>query len=173
MHTFSTVNTSQFDMSNPYIQQEEQYGAHNYAPSPVVLARGQGFYVWDEQGNRYIDMMSAYSAVSHGHCHPKIIEVLKQQASTLNIVSRSFYTDKLGSFLKRLCSLTGYEQALIMNTGAEAVETALKAAVLGVIAFARASTSPYGTVLKPGVKGPKPALYWSKVDILIMEMVRP
>lgn len=115
-------------MTNPFIEKEQRYGAHNYAPAPVVLSRGQGVYVWDDAGNKYLDMMSAYSAVSHGHCHPKIVEVVKKQASTLNVVSRAYYTDKLGPFLQRVCEVLGYEKALPMNTGAEAVETALKAA---------------------------------------------
>lgn len=110
------------------IAKEERYGAHNYKPLPVVLTKGEGVYVWDENGKRYIDMMSAYSAVSHGHCHPKLVEVVKQQAGQLNIVSRAFHTDKLGAFLESICKHTGFEKALPMNTGAEAVETALKAA---------------------------------------------
>lgn len=114
-------------MSNTFVDLERLYGAHNYEPLPVVLTRGEGVHVWDDAGNRYIDMMSAYSAVSHGHCHPKLIKVLQDQASKLNIVSRAFYTDKLGLFLERVCKLTGFEKALPMNTGAEAVETALKA----------------------------------------------
>ncbi|RDI40995.1 ornithine--oxo-acid transaminase [Aquicella lusitana] len=115
-------------MANPVIERERLYGAHNYEPLPVVLTRGEGVYVWDDAGKRYIDMMSAYSAVSHGHCHPRLVKVLKEQAEQLNIVSRAFYTDKLGPFLERVCELTGFEKALPMNTGAEAVETALKAA---------------------------------------------
>jgi ornithine--oxo-acid transaminase len=111
-----------------YIEREAAYGAQNYAPLPVVLARGEGVYVWDEAGKRYIDMMSAYSAVSHGHCNPKLVDALKAQAETLSIVSRAFYTQTLGAFLARACELTGFERALPMNTGAEAVETALKAA---------------------------------------------
>lgn len=110
------------------LQREKTYGAHNYEPLPVVLTRGQGVTVWDEHGHSYLDMMSAYSAVSHGHCHPRIVETLKQQASTLGIVSRAFYSDQLGIFLEKACVLLGYESALPMNTGAEAVETALKAA---------------------------------------------
>lgn len=115
-------------MVSQFIECEQLYGAHNYNPLPVVLVRGKGVYVWDENGKQYIDMMSAYSAVSHGHCHPKLVATLKTQAETLNIVSRAFYTNKLGPFLKRVCELTGYDNALPMNTGAEAVETALKAA---------------------------------------------
>jgi ornithine--oxo-acid transaminase len=110
------------------IELEDRYCAHNYHPLPVVLTRGEGAYVWDEKGNKYLDMMSAYSAVSHGHSHPRLVNVLKHQAGLLNIVSRAFYSDKLGSFLQRACELTGQDMALPMNTGAEAVETALKAA---------------------------------------------
>ncbi|MBA3661003.1 MAG: ornithine--oxo-acid transaminase [Gammaproteobacteria bacterium] len=115
-------------MADPYITCEETYGARNYHPLPVVLVRGEGVYVWDDHGKAYLDMMSAYSAVSHGHCHPKLVRVLQEQATRLNIVSRAFYTDQLGPFLKRACEVTGYAKALPMNTGAEAVETALKAA---------------------------------------------
>ena len=110
------------------IELEDRYCAHNYHPLPVVLTRGEGVYVWDDKGNKYLDMMSAYSAVSHGHSHPRLVNVLKHQAGLLNIVSRAFYTDKLGPFLQRACELTGQDMALPMNTGAEAVETALKAA---------------------------------------------
>jgi ornithine--oxo-acid transaminase len=113
---------------HPLIKRERLYGAHNYEPLPVVLTRGKGVYVWDDQGKRYIDMMSAYSAVSHGHAHPKLVKVLSDQAKTLAVVSRAFYTDKLSDFLQRICTVTGQEKALPMNTGAEAVETALKAA---------------------------------------------
>lgn len=111
-----------------FIQCERQYGAHNYEPLPVVLVKGKGVYLTDDQGKQYIDMMSAYSAVSHGHCHPKLVKVLSEQANTLNIVSRAFYTDKLAPFLEKITQMTGMERALPMNTGAEAVETALKAA---------------------------------------------
>ncbi len=115
-------------MTQNSIELEHIYGANNYAPLPVVLVRGQGAQVWDDAGQVYIDMMSAYSAVSHGHCHPKLVKVLQTQAATLNVVSRAFHTDKLGGFLRHVCKLTGYEKALVMNTGVEAVETALKAA---------------------------------------------
>jgi ornithine--oxo-acid transaminase len=112
----------------PSIETEILYGAQNYSPLPVVLTKGEGVYVWDDAGNRYIDMMSAYSAVSHGHCHPRLVKALVEQAQTLAIVSRAFFTDKLGKFLKRVSEIAGYEKALPMNTGAEAVETAIKAA---------------------------------------------
>ena len=113
---------------NKTIELEDKYCAQNYKPLPVVLVKGEGVYVWDDQGNQYLDMMSAYSAVSHGHCHPRLIKALNTQANELNIVSRAFYTDKLAPFLEKICQLTGQDQALPMNTGAEAVETALKAA---------------------------------------------
>lgn len=112
---------------NP-IELEQQYCAHNYEPLPIIISRGRGVFVWDAKGKRYFDMMSAYSAVSHGHVHPRILSAVNTQITQLAVVSRAFYTDKLGEFLKRACELTGQEKALPMNTGAEAVETALKAA---------------------------------------------
>lgn len=115
-------------MTHKSIELEHIYGANNYAPLPVVLVRGQGAQVWDDAGQVYIDMMSAYSAVSHGHCHPKLVKVLQTQAATLNVVSRAFHSNTLGAFLRHVCQLTGFEKALVMNTGVEAVETALKAA---------------------------------------------
>lgn len=113
---------------NGTITLEQRYCAPNYAPLPVVLVRGEGVYVWDDQGRRYIDMMSAYSAVSHGHCHPRLVRALTEQAARLAVVSRAFYSDRLAPFLQRLCEVTGFDMALPMNSGAEAVETALKAA---------------------------------------------
>jgi ornithine--oxo-acid transaminase len=111
-----------------YIALEARFGARNYDPLPVVLTRGEGCYVWDTDGRRYLDMMSAYSAVSHGHSHPRLLRVLADQASRLAVVSRAFHTDRLGRFLQRACEITGMDRALPMNTGVEAVETALKAA---------------------------------------------
>lgn len=113
---------------NKYIDLEARYCAQNYLPLPVVLTRGEGVYVWDDAGKKYLDMMSAYSAVSHGHCHARLVRLVQDQVSQLNIVSRAYYTDKLGPFVERICSLTGQDMALPMNTGAEAVETAIKAA---------------------------------------------
>jgi ornithine--oxo-acid transaminase len=110
------------------IDLEARYCAQNYHPLPVVLTRAEGAYVWDENGKKYLDMMSAYSAVSHGHGHERLVKLVQQQVERLNIVSRAFYTDKLGPFLEKVCTLTGQDMALPMNTGAEAVETALKAA---------------------------------------------
>lgn len=113
---------------NSIIETENKYGAHHYQPLPIVLVKGSGVHLWDEQGKKYIDMMSAYSAISHGHCHPRLTQVLIEQAQTLNVVSRAFYTNKMAAFLKYACELTGQEKALPMNSGAEAVETAIKAA---------------------------------------------
>jgi ornithine--oxo-acid transaminase len=110
------------------IELEARYCAQNYKPLPVVLTRADGVHVWDDEGNKYLDMMSAYSAVSHGHAHPRLVKLVQEQVAQLNIVSRAFYTDRLGPFLERICTLTGQDMALPMNTGAEAVETAIKAA---------------------------------------------
>ena len=110
------------------IDLEARYCAQNYHPLPVVLTRAEGASVWDENGKKYLDMMSAYSAVSHGHGHERLVELVREQVGRLNIVSRAFYTDKLGPFLEKACTLTGQDMALPMNTGAEAVETAIKAA---------------------------------------------
>jgi ornithine--oxo-acid transaminase len=107
---------------------EARYAAQNYHPLPIVLERGEGVWVWDVEGRRYLDMMSAYSAVSFGHSHPRLVKALCEQAGRLAIVSRAFHSDKLGPFLARLCEISGMEKALPMNTGAEAVETAIKAA---------------------------------------------
>jgi ornithine--oxo-acid transaminase len=110
-----------------YLEEAERYSAHNYHPLPVVLTRGEGIWVWDVEGNRYLDMLSAYSAVNQGHAHPKIVQALIDQARRLPLTSRAFHNDRMGPFLRRLCEISGYEQALPMNTGAEAVETAIKA----------------------------------------------
>jgi ornithine--oxo-acid transaminase len=107
---------------------ESRHSAHNYEPLPVVLARGQGAHLWDSAGRRYVDMMSAYSAASHGHAHPRILAALEAQARRLAVPSRAYYSDRLGPFLAKLTGLTGLDAALPMNTGAEAVETAIKAA---------------------------------------------
>lgn len=112
---------------HPIIELENIYAAHNYHPLPVVLVKGEGVYVWDDMGKQYLDMMGAYSAVTHGHCHPKLVNALYQQAQQLCIVSRAYHTDKLAPFLEYACQLTGMAKALPMNTGAEAVETAIKA----------------------------------------------
>ncbi|GGW31332.1 ornithine--oxo-acid transaminase [Arenibacter certesii] len=105
---------------------EDKYGAHNYHSLPVVLSRGEGVYVWDAEGKKYYDFLSAYSAVNQGHCHPKIVDAMTRQAQTLTLTSRAFYNDQLGKFEKYACETFGYDKMLPMNTGAEAVETALK-----------------------------------------------
>jgi ornithine--oxo-acid transaminase len=108
------------------ISLEDQYGAHNYHPLPVVVAEAEGVHVWDPEGNRYYDFLSAYSAVNQGHCHPRIVSALKEQAEKLNLVSRAFYSDQLGSYEKFMHDVFGYDKLLPMNTGAEGVETAIK-----------------------------------------------
>ena len=107
---------------------EDQYGAHNYHPLPVVLSRGEGVHLWDVEGKHYFDFLSAYSAVNQGHCHPRIIGALTEQAQRLTLTSRAFFNDQLGPAEKQLCELFNYDKALLMNSGAEAVETALKLA---------------------------------------------
>jgi ornithine--oxo-acid transaminase len=107
---------------------EARFGANNYAPLPVTIVRGEGVYLWDDRGRRYLDMMGAYSAVSFGHCHPRLVEALTAQARRLDTISRAYFSDRLGPFVARACELTGMDVALPMNSGAEAVETALKAA---------------------------------------------
>lgn len=108
------------------ISLEDKFGAHNYHPLPVVLSRGEGVYVWDTEGKKYYDFLSAYSAVNQGHCHPKIIEALVNQAQTLTLTSRAFYNDKLGKYEEFVTKFFGFDKVLPMNTGAEAVETAIK-----------------------------------------------
>jgi len=112
--------------SKDAIALEDKYGAHNYHPLPVVLAKGKGVYVWDPEGNRYFDFLSAYSAVNQGHCHPEIIGALKEQAETLTLTSRAFYNNVLGEFEKYITEYFGFDKILPMNTGAEGVETAIK-----------------------------------------------
>jgi ornithine--oxo-acid transaminase len=118
-----TVNSSR-----QVIQLEEAYAAHNYHPLPVVLAKGSGVHLWDVEGRHYYDFLSAYSAVNQGHCHPKITAALIEQAQTLTLTSRAFYSDKLGECAKYLCEYFGYDKVLMMNSGAEANETAIKLA---------------------------------------------
>jgi ornithine--oxo-acid transaminase len=110
------------------VELENRYSARNYHPLPVTLTRGEGAFLWDSEGRRYIDMMSAYSAVSHGHGHPRILAALAAQAQRLAVPSRAYHNDRLGPFLEKLCAVSGFDAALPMNTGAEAVETAIKAA---------------------------------------------
>ena len=114
--------------SQQAIDLENNYGAHNYRPLPVVLSRGEGVYVWDVEGKQYFDFLSAYSAVNQGHCHPKIVNALVQQAQTLTLTSRAFYNDMLGKYEKFSTDFFGFDKLLPMNTGAEAVETAIKIA---------------------------------------------
>lgn len=109
-----------------YLTLEDQYNAHNYHPLPVVLSKGGGVYCWDVEGKRYFDFLSGYSAVNQGHCHPHIIEALTRQAGKLTLTSRAFYNDKLGPFARYITNYFGYEKLLPMNTGVEAVETAIK-----------------------------------------------
>jgi len=112
--------------SSELMQLEDQHGAHNYHPLPVVLAKGEGVYVWDVEGKQYFDFLSAYSAVNQGHCHPKIIGAMIDQAQTLTLTSRAFYNDTLGVYEKYVTEYFGFDKVLPMNTGAEAVETAIK-----------------------------------------------
>ncbi len=114
--------------TNEYIWEVDRWSAHNYHPLPVVLERGEGCWVWDVEGKKFLDMLAAYSAVNQGHRHPRIIAALEAQAAKLTLTSRAFHNDQMGPFLHELCELTGFERALPMNTGAEAVETAIKAA---------------------------------------------
>lgn len=112
--------------SEDAIALEDKYGAHNYHPLPVVLSRGEGVFVWDVEGKKYYDFLSAYSAVNQGHCHPKIVNAMMEQAQTLTLTSRAFYNNKLGAYEKYATETFGFDKLLPMNTGAEAVETALK-----------------------------------------------
>lgn len=111
-----------------FIREVDRWSAHNYGPLQVVLERGEGVWVWDVEGRKYLDMLAAYSAVNQGHRHPRIIEALEEQAGRLTLTSRAFHNDRMGPFLHQLCEATGFDRALPMNTGAEAVETAIKAA---------------------------------------------
>jgi ornithine--oxo-acid transaminase len=113
--------------SQEIIEITEKYGANNYHPLPVVISRAAGAWVWDCEGKKYLDFLSAYSAVNQGHCHPAIIRALSEQAGRVTLTSRAFHNDQLGPFLEQVCELSGMEMALPMNTGAEAVETAVKA----------------------------------------------
>jgi ornithine--oxo-acid transaminase len=123
MDTNQTQNTE----SRKYIELAEQYGANNYHPLPIVLTQGKGVWVKDPEGKKYMDMLSAYSALNHGHRHPVVLKALTDQAKRLTLSSRAFNNDQIGPFFKELCEFTGYEMVLPMNTGAEAVETAMKA----------------------------------------------
>ena len=122
------MQTTQSKFTNHHLQLEEKYGAHDYHPLPVVLAKGEGVFLWDVDNKKYYDFLSAYSAVNQGHCHPKIIKSLKDQAETLTLTSRAFHNNKLGEYLKFTTEYFGFESLLPMNTGAEGVETAIKIA---------------------------------------------
>src|ERR1043166_9455081 len=112
--------------SQDAITLEDQYGAHNYHPLPVVLSKGEGVFVWDVEGKRYYDFLSGYSAVNQGHCHPKIVKTFIEQSQRLTLTSRAFYNDALGEYAQFICEYFGYDKVLPMNTGVEAVETAIK-----------------------------------------------
>ncbi len=114
------------ERTKQYIQKTDKFGAHNYKPLPIVLEKAQGVWVWDVDGNKFMDMLSAYSALNHGHRHPKIVERAKKQLDKVALVSRAFYAEKLADFNERITKLTGYGMTLPMNSGAEAVETAIK-----------------------------------------------
>ncbi|MBK7384768.1 MAG: ornithine--oxo-acid transaminase [Flavobacteriales bacterium] len=120
--------TQQHSKTQRAIDLEERYGAHNYHPLPVVLDSGKGVFVWDVEGKRYYDFLSAYSAVNQGHCHPRLVAVMQDQAARMTLTSRAFYNSLLGEYERMVCEFFGYEKMLPMNTGAEAVETALKMA---------------------------------------------
>lgn len=120
--------SNQLSTSQDFINEELKYSAHNYHPLPVVLAKGEGVFVWDVEGKKYFDFLSAYSAVNQGHCHPKIIKALTDQANTLCLTSRAFHSDKFAEFSRFVTDYFGFEKVLPMNTGAEAVETAIKIA---------------------------------------------
>ena len=124
----TTTNISEKSRSQHFMDMEERYGAHNYHPLPVVLHRGEGIYVWDVEGKKYFDFLSSYSAVNQGHCHPRIVKALKDQADLLCLTSRAFYNDALCEYEKFIHEYFGYDRVLPMNTGAEGVETALKLA---------------------------------------------
>lgn len=119
--TLNTANNTSY-----YLNLEEEFGAHNYHPVPVVLEKGEGVYVWDVEGKRYYDFLSGYSAVNQGHCHPKIVDVLIRQAQKLSLTSRAFHSDALGEFARYITACFGYDKVLPMNTGVEAVETGIK-----------------------------------------------
>jgi ornithine--oxo-acid transaminase len=122
----SVMTQASASKTDTYLSEADRFGAYNYKPLPVVLERGEGVWVWDVDGNRYLDMLSAYSALNQGHRHPAVVRAAEEQMSKLTLTSRAFHNDQMGPFLRELCEATGYEKALPMNTGAEAVETAIK-----------------------------------------------
>ena len=120
------MNTTQKSLQDYYLDLEAKHGAHDYHPLPVVLAKGKGVFLWDVEGKKYYDFLSAYSAVNQGHCHPEIVGAMKEQAETLTLTSRAFHNNKLGEYMKYITEYFGFEKVLCMNTGAEGVETAIK-----------------------------------------------
>ncbi|MBL7764973.1 MAG: ornithine--oxo-acid transaminase [Chitinophagaceae bacterium] len=122
------MQTLQHTLTEQFIEREEKFNAHNYHPLPVVIERGQGVFVWDVEGKKYYDFLSGYSAINQGHCHPKIVGAMLEQAQKLTLISRAFHSNLLGEFAEYITSYFGYDKVLPMNTGAEAVETALKLA---------------------------------------------
>jgi ornithine--oxo-acid transaminase len=121
-----TISQNSTVLTQKYIDLDEKFGAHNYHPLPVVLSKGEGVFVWDVEGKRYYDFLSGYSAVNQGHCHPKIVAALIEQAAKLTLISRAFYSDLLGEYASLVTAIFGYDKVLPMNTGVEAVETAIK-----------------------------------------------
>jgi ornithine--oxo-acid transaminase len=128
MEDLAMKQTAELTGSARFIELEERHGAHNYHPLDVVIAKAEGAWVWDVEGKRYMDFLAAYSAVNQGHCHPRLVKVMREQAERVTLTSRAFRNDQLGPFCEELTSLTGFHRVLPMNTGAEAVETAIKAA---------------------------------------------
>ena len=126
MQTITKKNITDVSSSNYHLELEKEFGAHDYNPLPVVLSKGQGVYLWDVEGKKYFDFLSAYSAVNQGHCHPEIIDALTNQAKDLTLTSRAFHNDKLGEYMEYATKYFGFERLLPMNTGAEGVETAIK-----------------------------------------------
>ena len=120
------MKIAQAEGTQYHLDLEKEFGAHDYHPLPVVLAKGKGVFLWDVEGKRYYDFLSAYSAVNQGHCHPEIIQSLKDQAETLTLTSRAFHNNKLGEYMEYATQYFGFERLLPMNTGAEGVETAIK-----------------------------------------------
>ena len=120
--------TDMITASQKAIELEEKYGAHNYHPLPVVLEKGEGVHLWDVEGKHYYDFLSSYSAVNQGHCHPVIVKAMVEQAQKLTLTSRAFHNNLLGEFEKYICEVFGYDKVLMMNSGAEANETAIKLA---------------------------------------------
>ena len=120
------METTKATKSEENLALEKKYGAHDYNPLPVVLAKGESVYLWDVEGKQYYDFLSAYSAVNQGHCHPRIINAMKEQAETLTLTSRAFHNNKLGGYMEFTTKYFGFESLLPMNTGAEGVETAIK-----------------------------------------------